>query len=99
MWPQGQGAGNATAAAPTGNAAADSGIAASGTAGAASGSAAAGNGTAPRAAPRRTPEKLNVMKGELSKAKAFFEASVDNATLPEQHKAGCQTPKARKTVY
>ena len=106
MWPQGQGAGNATAAAPTGNAAADSGIAASGTAGAASGSAAAGSGTAPSAAPRSTkscqwncPEKLNVMKGELSKAKAFFEASVDNATLPEQHKADCQKPKASKTVY
>ena len=39
------------------------------------------------------------MKEELSKAKAFFEASVDNAILPEQHKADCQTPKASKTVY
>jgi hypothetical protein len=106
MWPQGQGAANATAAAPSGNATAYSGFAASGTAGAASGSAAAGSGTAPRAAPRSTkscqwncPEKLNAMKEELSKAKAFFEASVDNAILPEQHKADCQTPKASKTVY
>jgi hypothetical protein len=39
------------------------------------------------------------MEGELSKAKAFFEASVDGATLPEQRKADCQKPKASKTVY